>query len=97
MNDELEALLAQPPYRYHWQEITEFDTVDKRAFLMDELHAGRIGIHEAYLDWRPKNIPPGDDEIIGWLWVIRPDLEAGLLERASETLRNVINRFRESR
>lgn len=94
MTEDFEALRHSPPDKYNWQKITEFDELDKRAFLIDEFCGSQIGILEADLKWRPANLPPSDDEVLGWLWVIRPDLEEQVLAEASDTLQRVIGAFR---
>ena len=94
MKEEFTSLRQSPPDKYNWQRITEFDEVDKRAFLIDDLCGSNIGVLEADLKWQPKSFPPTDEEILGWIWVIRPDLEPQVLEAASETLRRVITAFR---
>ena len=52
-----------------------------------------IGVNEDSFDWCPDGIPPSDQEVLGWLWFLQPNLHADLRSQASGQLAKLMDAY----
>lgn len=79
MDRELLNLIESYPQTVKWTEIVDFDNFDERLSAADCLVVNTIGVSDGYIEFIPDNEPPLKEEILCWVWVIRPDLSKELL------------------
>jgi hypothetical protein len=79
MEKELSALLESYPNKVNWNDIVDFINFDERLSAIDCLVVNTIGVSEGLIEFIPDNEPPLREEILCWIWVIRPDLSKALI------------------
>ena len=80
MKDTLSTLLESYPTIVDWDDVVDFVTFDERRSAVDCLVTNTIGVSEGYIEFIPDNDPPLRDEILCWIWAIRPDLSKELVK-----------------
>lgn len=95
MKNELLGLLKSYPTEVKWSAVFDFDNFDDRLFAVDILVVNTIGVSEGYIEFCPDNDPPLREEILCWIWAIRPDLSNELikLDDLSEELKVLFNAY----
>ena len=93
MNPELEHLLVNYPKLVKREDIVDFYDFDLRVSAVDSLVINTIGILKDSIEFCPDNDPPLREEILCWIWAIRPDLSNAILEfpNLSEGLITLLN------
>jgi hypothetical protein len=86
MKNTLSALQTSYSIKVKFNEVEDFDSFDERVSAVNALVANMVGISEGYVEFISDNNPPLKEEILNWIWVIRPDLskEMILLEVSSD-------------
>ena len=79
MKNELNKLIDNYPEQLNWEEVIDFDNFDERLAAVDCLVVNTIGVSKGFLEFIPDNNPPLKEEILCWIWAIRPDLSAELV------------------
>ncbi len=86
-------LLSNPPNSVAWSDVGDLERLDERRACIDCLHANILGVNEGRVELSPNDNPPGRDETLAWLWLIRPDLGDEIASSAPAPLRNLILKF----
>jgi hypothetical protein len=76
-----------------WQDIVQFEKLDERVAIANELCANIIGVNEGYIEWCPNVDPPSRLETLIWWWVVRPDLGAAIAIEAPQELKEIIGNY----
>ena len=79
MEIELSTLLESYPNKVNWNDIVDFVNFDERLSAIDCLVVNTIGVSEGFIEFIPDNEPPLSEEILCWVWAIRPDLSKALI------------------
>ena len=79
MEKEVSTLLASYPTRVNWADVVDFVHFDERRSAIDCLAINIIGVSEGFIEFIPDNEPPLREEILYWIWAIRPDLSKELI------------------
>jgi hypothetical protein len=67
--------------------------MDERVSAVGVIFANIIGVNRGFLEWCPNSSPASSDELLAWLWVIRPDLHVAISQRASPELAEAIRAY----
>ena len=90
---DLQSILSSIPNEVNWQDIVQFQKLDERVAIANEICANLIGVNEDYIEWCPDNEPPTQLETLLWWWVIRPDLGAAIASEAPQELKKIISQY----
>lgn len=90
---DVQAILDSIPNEVPWQDIVQFDKLDERVALANDLCANIIGVNEGYIEWCPNDEPPSRLETLTWWWVVRPDLGAAIAIEAPPELKEIISPY----
>lgn len=90
---DLQSILESIPHEVRWSDIVQFDKLDQRVAIANELCANIIGVNENYIEWCPNDEPPTMKETLTWLWVVRPDLGAAIAIEAPQELKEIIGHY----
>jgi hypothetical protein len=97
MKQDFKLLLDAPPVEVKWGDIIEFNKLDERISAVGALYVNTIGMRDGYVEFCPGNNPPLFEEIISWIWVIRPDLSQEILkEKLSVDLQSLIEAYQKN-
>jgi hypothetical protein len=90
---DVQAILEAIPNEVPWQDIVQFDKLDERVALANDLYANIIGVNEGHIEWCPNDEPPSLLETLAWWWVVRPDLGAAIAIEAPQELKEIISQY----
>ena len=62
-----------------WNSIVQFNEFDLRVSAVDSIVVNIIGVCNGFVEFCPDDNPPKYEEILCWIWAIRPDLTPELL------------------
>ena len=94
MDKELLELLASYPTTVEWSDVVDFVNFDTRLSAIDCLVINTIGVSKGFIEFTPNNNPPLQEEILCWIWGIRPDLSKALMKLdISEDFRILLNAY----
>jgi hypothetical protein len=93
MDERLPSILDSIPNEVRWQYIVQFNKLDERVAIANDLCANIIGVNEGYIEWCPNDEPPSILETLVWWWVVRPDLGAAIAIEAPQELKEIISRY----
>ena len=79
-NKTLEELIENYPNEIAFDEIVDFENFDERLSVVDCIVVNSIGVNEGFIEFIPDNNPPLNEEILCWIWAIRPDLTYEILQ-----------------
>lgn len=79
MKNELLTLLETYPASVNWTDVVDFSNFEERQSAVDCLVVNIIGVSEGFIEFIPDNDPPLKEEVLCWIWAIRPDLSKELL------------------
>lgn len=80
-NKTLKELIENYPNEISFEEIVDFENFDERLSVVDCIVINAIGVNEGFIEFIPDNIPPLNEEILCWIWAIRPDLTNEILQK----------------
>ena len=92
----LKKLLKDPhliPTTVSWGDIKEFDRFEDRFFDVEAYFGDIVGMLDGAVEFSPNNHPPTQDELLAWLWVIRPENKDDILSLANDDLREIIEDY----
>ncbi|MEG3976068.1 hypothetical protein QT970_15810 [Microcoleus sp. herbarium8] len=90
---DIQSILNSIPHKIPWQDIVQFEKLDGRVAIANDLCANIIGVNENTIEWCPNDDPPNHLETLVWWWVVRPDLGAAIAIEAPEELKKVISHY----
>lgn len=90
---DVQSILDSIPNEVPWQDIPQFDRLDERVAIANDLCANIIGVNEASIEWCPNDEPPSMKETLIWWWVVRPDLGAAIAVEAPQELKEIIGNY----
>ncbi|TAE55606.1 MAG: hypothetical protein EAZ76_15490 [Nostocales cyanobacterium] len=90
---DLQSILNSIPNEVNWQDIVQFNKLDERVAIANDIFPNLIGVNEGYIEWCPDNEPPTLLETLLWWWVIRPDLGAAIAIEAPQELKEIISQY----
>jgi hypothetical protein len=90
---DIQSILNSIGHEVLWQYIIQFEKLDERVTLANELCANIIGVNEGYIEWCPNDDPPSRLETLIWWWVVRPDLGAAIALEAPQELKEIIGQY----
>src|SRR3954453_23044423 len=94
---DLDTFLADPPRTFNLDPITERDRLDERVSIINVVFNFTVGMNLGYLERCPNHDPPSNDETLGWIWVLRPDLADEILTRTADGFFvRVVQRYRKT-
>ncbi len=94
MESKLLKLLKSYPARVNWADVVDFVNFDERRSAIDCLVINVIDVSEGFIEFIPGNEPPLREEILCWIWTIRPDLSKDLITLdISEDFRILLNSY----
>ena len=79
-NKTLKELIENYPNEITFEEIVDFENFDERLSVVDCIVVNSIGVNEGFIEFIPDNNPPLNEEILCWIWAIRPDLTNEILQ-----------------
>jgi len=77
----LNELIENYPNEISFEEIVDFENFDERLSVVDCIVVNSIGVNEGCTEFIPDNNPPLNEEILCWIWAIRPDLNNEILQK----------------
>ncbi|MCA5006374.1 hypothetical protein [Sphingobacterium bovistauri] len=80
-NKTLKELIENYPNEITFEEIVDFENLDERLSVVDCIVINAIGVNEGFIEFIPDNNPPLNEEILCWIWAIRPDLTNEILQK----------------
>lgn len=80
-NKTLEELIENYPNEIAFDEIVDFENFDDRLSVVDCIVVNSIGVNEGFIEFIPDNNPPLKEEILCWIWAIRPDLTNEIFQK----------------
>lgn len=80
-NKTLEELIENYPNDITFDEIVDFENFDDRLSVVDCIVVNSIEVNEGFIEFIPENNPPLNEEILCWIWAIRPDLTNEILQK----------------
>jgi len=94
MEKELSTLLEIYPTKVNSVDIVDFINFDERRSAIDCLVINTIGVSKGFIEFIPDNDPPLTEEVLCWIWAIRPDLSKELLSLdISDDFRILLNSY----
>lgn len=94
MENELSTLLNLYPTTVNYDYIIDVKNFDERLSAINCLVVNTVGVSESIIEFVPDNEPPLEEEIICWIWLIRPDLSKDLLNlKVSNDFRILLNSY----
>ena len=97
MNTDLQTLLNSYPTTVSHTYIVDFPNFDERRSAIDCLVVNTIGVSAGFIEFIPDSDPPLKEEILCWIWAIRPDLSTELLALApNETFQILLKAYIEN-
>jgi hypothetical protein len=69
------------PTKMPFSNIGGLDELDMRVGCADIYFVSIIGVNDGYVELCANSDPPDDDEILAWLWIVRPELKHGIVRR----------------
>ncbi|MDB9515173.1 hypothetical protein PN499_28635 [Kamptonema animale CS-326] len=93
LDENIESILNSIPNEIHWKDIVQFEKLDERVAIANDLCANIIGINEGTIEWCPNENPPNHLEKLVWWWVVRPDLGAAIAKEAPQEFRKIISQY----
>lgn len=90
---DIQSILNSIPNQVEWQDIVEFEPLDERVAIANDLCANIIGVNESSIEWCPNEEPPSQQETLVWWWVVRPDLGAAIAIEAPQELKEIISQY----
>lgn len=94
MEKELLTLLESYPTRVNLTDVVDLVNFDERRSAIDCLVINTISLSEGFIEFIPDNEPPVREEILCWIWAIRPDLSKELMTLdISEDFRILLNSY----
>lgn len=90
---DLQSILSSIGNEVRWQEIVQFEKLDDRIAIANDLCANIIGVNEGYIEWCPNDDPPSRLETLIWWWVVRPDLGAAIAIESPQELKEIIGQY----
>lgn len=90
---DIQSILSSIGNEVRWQDIVQFEKLDARVAIANELCANIIGVNEGYIEWCPNDDPPSSLETLIWWWVVRPDLGAAIAIEAPQELKEIIGQY----
>ncbi len=88
---DIKSILNSIPHQMPWQDIVQFEKLDDRVAIANNLCANIIGINENNIEWCPNDEPPNHLETLVWWWVVRLDLGAAIAKEAPQELKQIIS------
>ena len=85
--------IANIPRTVSFNDIKEFDRFEERFFDVEGRIGDIVGMLEGAVEFCPNNDPPSQDEILAWLWVIKPEFKKDILSFANDDLREIITDY----
>jgi len=70
---DIQLILSSIPHEIRWQDIVQFEKLDDRVTIANDLCTNIIGVNEGTIEWCPNENPPHHLEKLVWWWVVRPD------------------------
>jgi hypothetical protein len=90
---DIQSILNSIPHEIPWQDIVQFEKLDDRVAIANNLCANIIGVNENTIEWCPNDEPPNHLETLVWWWVVRPDLGAAIAKEAPQELKQTIGQY----
>jgi hypothetical protein len=90
---DVQSILEAIPNEVTWQDIVQFEKLDERVAIANDLCANIIGVNEGYIEWCPNDEPPSLLETLTWWWVVRPDLGAAIAIEAPQEFKGIIAHY----
>lgn len=69
---------------------------DERFGAVNAVVGAIMDVTSDYVELSTDDESPTHDQLVAWLWLIRPDLDDRLREMASDKMRDAIDYYRES-
>lgn len=91
--EEIKQVLAMGkkiPRTVRFSDIQRFETMEDRFFAVDRIIGDIVGMNVDSVEFCPNREPPNRDEVLAWLWIIRPEYKAGILEVGSDKIRKAV-------
>jgi hypothetical protein len=86
-----ETLLSFPR-RFAWSDVVDRDRFDDRFGAVNAIQGAIMDVTQHGVELSTDG-PITRDELIAWVWLVRPDLAANLREVAAATLRATIDSY----
>lgn len=94
MEAELHSLLHSYPTSVSYTDIVDAENFDERRSAIDCLVVNTIAVSNGVIEFIPDNEPPLQEEVLCWIWAIRPDLSKDLLNLdLSEDFQILLNAY----
>ena len=94
MYNKLSTLIESYPTKVNWIDVMDFVNFDERLSAIDCLVTNIIDVSEGFIEFIPENEPPSKEEILCWIWAIRPDLSKELITlNTSEGFKILLNSY----
>ena len=90
---DVQSILNSITNQVEWQDIIQFEQLDQRVTIANDLCANIIGVNESSIEWCPNDNPPNQMETLVWWWVVRPDLGAAIAIEAPQELKEIISQY----
>ncbi len=90
---DVQSILEAIPNEVRWQDVVQFEKLDERVAIANDLCANIIGVNEGTIECGSNENPPSQLETLVWWWVVRPDLGAAIAMEAPQKLKNIISQY----
>ena len=92
MNADVEQILNKIPDVVRWEEVVQFEHIDARVLIANQLYGDVVGMGEGFVEWCPNPYTPKQGRFIWW-WVVRPDLGSAIADEANKEIRQQIANY----
>lgn len=77
-----------------WEEVTLIESFDDRRALLQPRTQNIVGVLQEGVEFCPNEDPPSPNEMLAFLWLVRPDLATGVVNELTDpAVREVIEDF----
>lgn len=90
---DVQAILNSIKNEVRWEDVVQFEKLDERVAVANDVCANIIGVNEGYIEWCPNDEPPSMKETLLWWWVVRPDLGSAIASEAPQELKEIISQY----
>jgi hypothetical protein len=90
---DIRSILNSIPHKIRWLDTVQFEKLDDRVTIANDLCTNIIGVNQGTIEWCPNENPPNHLEKLVWWWVVRPHLGARIALEAPQELKNIISQY----
>jgi hypothetical protein len=79
--EDVQKMAKSLPKEVPFKEIVDFENLDVRVGCVNVFFANIVGVNKGFIGFSPNSDPPSCDELLAWLWLVRPDLTSVIADQ----------------